>query len=98
MMKRYGAVIGMVLLVALAGCAHHNDVAGLSNMFNNAAGFWPGLWHGLCAPVSLIGSLLSKKIGVYEVGNAGFRYDLGFLLGVLGWGAAVGCATTARKN
>ena len=96
MAKRYGAIMGMLALVVLAGCAHHNEAGALSNMFNNAAGFWKGVWNGLCAPISVIGSVMSKKIGMYEVGNAGFRYDLGFLLGVLVWGFGLSRAASRK--
>ncbi|MDP8211530.1 MAG: hypothetical protein RAO94_04500 [Candidatus Stygibacter australis] len=47
----------------------------------NDAGFFKGFWHGLISIVTLIISLFTDKISIYEVHNAGFLYDLGFLLG-----------------
>ena len=48
---------------------------------DNDAGFFKGFWHGLISIVTLIISLFTDKISIYEVHNAGFLYDLGFLLG-----------------
>ena len=44
-------------------------------------GFWGGLWHGLIAPLSFFGSLLSDDIAMYAVNNNGGWYDLGFVIG-----------------
>lgn len=45
-------------------------------------GFWGGLWHGIIAPFSFIGSLFSKDVAVWAVNNNGGWYTLGFLLGI----------------
>ncbi|MBO6525071.1 MAG: hypothetical protein JJ971_14680 [Balneolaceae bacterium] len=45
-------------------------------------GFWSGLWHGIIAPFSFIGSLFKEDIAVYALNNTGGWYDFGFLLGV----------------
>lgn len=44
-------------------------------------GLISGLWHGLVAPYALILSLFTD-VGMYAHPNAGFAYDIGFLLGV----------------
>lgn len=46
------------------------------------AGFGLGLWHGLIAPVTLVGSFFNENMQMYEVHNNGNQYNLGFLLGV----------------
>ena len=46
------------------------------------AGAAQGLWHGLIAPVTLIGSFFNPALEMYEVHNNGREYNLGFLLGV----------------
>jgi len=56
-------------------------------------GFLMGVWHGLLAPWSLIARLF-LDVKMYAYPNAGWFYDLGFLLGVLfsipiGWIAAI---------
>ncbi len=45
------------------------------------AGFWAGLWHGLIILITFIVSLFTKEVGLYEVNNTGWAYNLGFLLG-----------------
>ena len=62
-------------------------VAGPNSRFELAeahpAGFWPGFWHGLIAPIAFIVGLFQPGVRMYEVKNTGWTYDLGFLLGVL---------------
>jgi len=68
---------------------------------DNPAGFWAGLWHGLIVVVTFIISLLNHSVGVYESNNAGWSYDLGFLLGCivsLGGGIRVGTKSRRRRR
>lgn len=56
-------------------------------------GFLLGVWHGLLAPWSLIARLF-LDVKMYAFPNAGWIYDLGFLIGVLfsmpfGWFCAL---------
>src|SRR4026209_595873 len=37
-----------------------------------------GLWHGLIAPVTLIGSFFNPTMEMYEVHNDGRGYNLGY--------------------
>lgn len=46
------------------------------------AGVAQGLWHGLIAPVTAIGSFFNPDMQMYEVHNNGREYNLGFLIGV----------------
>lgn len=46
------------------------------------AGVADGLWHGLIAPVTAIGSFFNPDMQMYEVHNNGREYNLGFLIGV----------------
>jgi hypothetical protein len=46
------------------------------------AGVAQGLWHGLIAPVTVIGSFFNPDMQMYEVHNNGREYNLGFLIGV----------------
>jgi hypothetical protein len=46
------------------------------------AGIVQGLWHGLIAPVTLIGSFFNPNMQMYEVHNNGREYNLGYLFGV----------------
>lgn len=46
------------------------------------AGLISGLWHGLIAPVMLIGSFFNPAMQMYEVHNNGIEYNVGYLIGV----------------
>jgi hypothetical protein len=46
------------------------------------AGLLVGLWHGIIAPVMLIGSFFNPALQIYEVHNNGLEYNIGFLVGV----------------
>jgi hypothetical protein len=58
-------------------------------------GFLFGLWHGIIAPISFFGSLLSDNIAMYAVNNNGGWYDLGFVLGA---GILFGGGSRASKR
>ena len=40
-----------------------------------------GVWQGFIAPLTLLGSIFTD-VGVYEVRNTGFWYNLGFITGL----------------
>lgn len=83
-----------VLLVAVlfTGCA---DVVQIKECVIDAPyGFWGGLWHGIIAPFSFIGSLFSDDIAMYAVNNNGGWYDFGFVLGA---GILFGGSSSASK-
>jgi hypothetical protein len=46
------------------------------------AGLIDGLWHGIIAPVMLVGSFFNPAMEIYEVHNDGVEYNLGYLIGV----------------
>jgi hypothetical protein len=83
-------VLALLCLASLAGCApatnplEHSAARAwcCTVVGEHSAGFWLGLWHGVAAPITFLISLLSPKIGVYEVHNNGGWYNCGFLLGV----------------
>jgi hypothetical protein len=59
-----------------------NPQANTPDADGNVAGIWPGIWHGIISPVTLVLSFLNQDAQIYEVHNNGSQYDLGFLLGV----------------
>ena len=91
MKKKFQLLLIFVgILLLMSGCA---DVETIDACFEgNEYGFWGGLWHGIIAPFSFIGSLMSDNIAVYAVNNNGGWYDFGFLLGV---GAFLGGSSSA---
>lgn len=78
-----------VLVILFASCAH---VVPIEKCVEGTKiyGFWNGLWHGLIAGITFIGSLFDHDVAVYAVNNNGGWYDFGFLLGV---GSSMGGGT-----
>ncbi|MFC4944960.1 hypothetical protein [Pseudonocardia sp. GCM10023141] len=75
--------LGVLLAAAvlLAACAAGPDpLVGAAGP--GVAGFWPGLWHGVISPITLIVSLFDPDVGIYEVRNSGGWYDAGFMIGI----------------
>jgi len=58
-------------------------------------GFWNGLWHGMTAGFSFIGSLFDDKYIIYAINNNGGWYDFGFILGI---GGLFGSGVTVRSE
>lgn len=72
-----------VAMILFTSCAHvQPDVTCLTG---KVYGFWNGLWHGMIAGFTFIGSLFNHDIAVYAVNNNGGWYNFGFLLGVGAW-------------
>lgn len=72
-------LLSLFIMILFSGCA---DVTSVENCTNaDPYGFWSGLWHGIIAPLSFIGSLLFDSIAMYAVNNTGGWYDFGFVLG-----------------
>jgi hypothetical protein len=49
-----------------------------------------GLFHGFVSPFALIGSWFNPEIRIYATPNAGWWYDLGFVIGILTLGSGTG--------
>ena len=79
----------MMLAVLLTACATQ-PYAGS----HSAPGFFMGLIHGLFAPLSLIGGLLTDA-RVYAFPNSGWWYDLGFMIGLLPWAGGGAAASSS---
>jgi len=67
-----------VLVAVVASCAHQPPPSGAAPL----PGFLLGLLHGYISLFSLIASLFFE-VRVYEYPNAGFFYDVGFVVGAL---------------
>ena len=69
----------LLAAVLFTGCADVTPIEACA--IDEPYGFWGGLWHGIIAPLSFIGSLFSDSIALYAVNNTGGWYDFGFVLG-----------------
>jgi len=85
-------IVMAIILAALSGCVPGDG----SKSESKPAGFFSGVWHGWIAPISLIYSVFNKDIGIYEIHNSGFWYDLGYYMAIIsGFG---GLALSRRKS
>jgi hypothetical protein len=82
--NRLFLLLAFVIVVALLflNCAPGNERWDQDISPGHKAGFWAGLWHGLIVIITFIVSLFTKEVGIYEVNNVGWPYNLGFLIGL----------------
>ena len=76
-----GAFVVFILfaIVFITSCA---DVTPIEDCVTSKPyGFLGGLWHGIIAPISFIGSLFMDDVAMYAVNNNGGWYDFGFVIG-----------------
>ena len=71
------AVAGVLLLSACAAGPNPALDTG-----PDPAGFWMGLWQGFIAPITILISLFTDEVSIYEVQNSGNWYDVGFMIGI----------------
>lgn len=84
----------VILTVALSGCAPGDG----KNSQTNLAGFFTGVWHGWIAPFTLVWSLFNHNIGIYEVFNSGFWYNLGYYMAIISGFGGLALSRRNRKN
>lgn len=101
-MRRADVVAILVLLaLVLAACAAGPNPALDSPPpgGEEAAGFFPGLWHGIISPITFVISLFTGDVNIYEVHNSGNWYDFGFVLGagILFGGGFFGAGRSGRR-
>lgn len=92
------AALAVLGLLALSACAAGPNPA--LDTGPDPAGFWLGLWQGFISPITLIVSLFTDDVSIYEVQNNGNWYDVGFMIGVsafFGGGAGGGAAGRRRR-
>jgi hypothetical protein len=79
--RHLALVVVLIAILALIGCAPGNERWNPGINPGSLAGFWAGVWHGLIIVITFVVSLFTKDVGLYEVNNTGWPYNLGFLLG-----------------
>jgi len=65
----------LAILFLFVNCADVTPIADC--VTEKPYGFFSGLWHGIIAPLSFIGSLINDNIAMYAVNNNGGWYDFG---------------------
>jgi hypothetical protein len=81
--KRVTLLLLFVALVLAACAPSANPLTDQALADGSPAGFLLGVWHGFIVVVAFIVSLFSDSVGVYEVHNTGWSYNLGYLLGLM---------------
>jgi hypothetical protein len=72
------------VVCVLAACAPSaNPLTDQALGDGSPAGFLLGVWHGFIVVIAFVVSLFSDSVGVYEVYNTGWSYNLGYLLGLM---------------
>jgi len=88
-------LVVLLLLTTLLSCtAGPNVLKGSSGANNVVAGFWRGFWHGFICLFTMIASLFSNLVTIYEVHNNGGWYNFGFVLGAAMF---FGCSAGGRR-
>jgi hypothetical protein len=88
------AVLGVLVLSACAAGPNPALDTG-----PDPAGFWMGLWQGFISPITLIVSLFTDQVSIYEVQNSGNWYDVGFMIGVSAvFGGGIGGGAAGRRR
>lgn len=84
--RAFAVMLPVVLLTSGA--------ASSAGVENELPGFFSGFWHGIIAPFVLFMGLF-QETKMYVSPNAGWWYDLGFLMGIPLWNSVV---TVARNR
>jgi hypothetical protein len=97
MIRQYRALVPVVVL-ALAACAPGaNPLVGEAAADATPAGFFLGIWHGFIIIVTFVVSLFSDSVGIYEVHNTGWSYNLGYIFGLMMALGSGGAAAGKKK-
>jgi hypothetical protein len=85
--------------LALTACAPTgNPLVGESLAQQPPAGFLLGVWHGFTVMFTFIASLFTDSVGVYEVRNVGWAYNLGYLFGIMMFFGGGGAGSSRRRR
>lgn len=82
MKKKLLIGIALLAIILFSGCADVTNVEACMPAGEHTYGFWGGVWHGMIAQFSFIGSLFSDEIAVYAINNNGGWYNFGFVGGL----------------
>jgi hypothetical protein len=80
--KKYLLLLLVILALVFMSCAPGNERWNQEINPGKKAGFWIGIWHGAIIIVTFIVSLFTHNVGIYEINNTGWPYNLGFIVGL----------------
>lgn len=76
------ALMALGLILSVTGCADVSHVQNCLPPLEHTYGFWGGVWHGMIAQFSFVGSLFSDEIAIYAINNNGAWYNFGYVGGL----------------
>ena len=96
----------VVLLVGLGACAAGSDASHQAAHGGAISQVVLGFWHGLIAPITLIGEIIQKvapktlpwSFRFYESSDLGVLYDVGFFLGLVTGPSALWSGASRRRR
>ncbi len=91
----YHLFLFIAVLFVFSGCSNNVDVS--TCLSGEPYGFWNGLWHGIIAPIDLVGMLFRDDVTVYAQNSNGAWYALGFVIGSGGWGFLGGKSSKNKR-
>ena len=96
-MRTWILIVLLLCLLAMMACAPGTE---RFKAKDRPAGFFWGIWHGWIAPVSVIWQLFNPNVRIYETNNAGWVYDFGFYIAIVGGfgGFALSRRKCKKKN
>jgi hypothetical protein len=100
MVKSWRPVVPIVVAgyVLMACAPTANPFVGESFAQQAPAGFLLGVWHGFTVMFTFIASLFTDTVGVYEVHNTGWAYNLGYLIGIMMFFGGGGAGSSRRRR
>jgi hypothetical protein len=93
--KRYLLLLVVILALVFMNCGPGNERWNQEINPGNKAGFLIGVWHGVIIIVTFVVSLFTNDVGIYEVNNTGWPYNLGFIIGL---NISIGGMFSSRKR
>jgi len=95
---RVAAVALVAAAILISGCAPGPNPLAHTAGAGPPAGFLLGLWHGAIIWITFFVSLFDPSVCVYEVHNAGWSYNLGFVIGAACLHGGGGAAARRRRR
>ena len=105
-LTRYARTAGAIALVALvSACAAGSEASHHAAQGGTVSQLILGFWHGVIAPVTLIGEIIQKlspgtlpwTFRFYEPTNTGALYDLGFFVGMVAGPSVLWTGASRRR-
>lgn len=95
-----------LLLLALAACAAGSQASAQAAQGGSVSEVLLGFWHGIIAPITLIGEIVDKvspgalpwSFRFYEARNPGVIYDLGFYVGLIAGPSMLWTGASRRRS